>query len=159
MVKARRDEIKTENGAPTANLAMASLNTFFGWAIEAEHCSGNDPTNRIRRLQQNKRKGRLLDDELIDILTCLDAHADAAGSRNDRKGTPRLRLIAVYGRRQLAGAACEGERCGCEGKGESPAAGGYVLSPEHADKVVAGPESNLRPWLRCTMQLEICEQC
>src|SRR5215471_648272 len=70
MVKARRDEIKTENGGPTANLAMAALSTFFGWAIEAGHRNGDNPTTHISRLQQENRKRWLLDDELIDLLTC-----------------------------------------------------------------------------------------
>jgi integrase len=78
-VKARRDEIKTESGAPTANLAMAALSTFYGRAIEAGHRSGDNPTTHIRRLQQDKRKRRLANDEIIDLLACLDAHADELG--------------------------------------------------------------------------------
>jgi len=95
MVKARRDEIKTENGGPTANLAMAALSTFFGWAIEAEHCSGNDPTTNIRRLRQDKRKRTLANDELVDILACLDAHADEFGDYG-----PILKLLMLTGCRK-----------------------------------------------------------
>src|SRR5262249_1702957 len=36
MIKERRDEIKSESGGPSANLAQAALSTFFAWAIEAE---------------------------------------------------------------------------------------------------------------------------
>jgi hypothetical protein len=98
-VKARRDEIKVENGVPTANLAMAALSTFFGWAIEAEHRNGDNPTAHIRRLQQENRKRRLLDDELIDILACLDAHADELGDYG-----PIVKLLLLTGcRRQEIG--------------------------------------------------------
>jgi integrase len=100
MVKARRDEIKTESGAPTANLAMAALSTFFGWAIEAEHRNGDNPTRHIRRLQQEKRKRRLADDELIDLLTCLDAHADELG---DFGAIIMLLLLTGQRRQEIGG--------------------------------------------------------
>ena len=91
MVKARRDEIKAEH-PPTANLAMAALGTFFKWAIEAEHCSGDNPTTDIRRLQQNKRKRRLANDEIADIWACLDAHADEFGDFG-----PIIKLLFLTG--------------------------------------------------------------
>jgi integrase len=100
VVKARRDEIKTESGPPTANLAVAALSTFFGWAIEAEHYSGDNPTTHIRRLQQNKRKRTLANDELVDILACLDAHAAEFGDFG-----PIVKLLMLTGqRRQEIGA-------------------------------------------------------
>src|SRR5262249_32473395 len=100
MVKARRDEIKTEKGAPTANLAMAALSTFFAWAIEAEYVSGDNPTLHIRGLQQNKRKRTLTDDEIAEILSCLDAHA----VEFDDFG-PIIKLLLLTGqRRQEIGA-------------------------------------------------------
>jgi integrase len=69
-VKDRRDEIKSESGGPSANLAHAALSTFFFWAIEAGHVSGHNPTMNIRALQQNRRKRKLTDDELVDVWTC-----------------------------------------------------------------------------------------
>src|SRR5262249_59683746 len=103
MVKAHRDEIKTESGPPTANLAMAALSTFFGWAIEAEHCNGSNPTTDIRRLQQSKRTRVLREDEIVDILACLDAHADEFGDFG-----PIIKLLFLTGQRRQEVGGLEG---------------------------------------------------
>src|SRR5262249_4186017 len=55
-VRARRDEIVKESGAPSANRALAALSGFCGWAIGEEHIPGHNPCGDIKALHEDGRE-------------------------------------------------------------------------------------------------------
>src|SRR5262245_53412012 len=72
-------------------LAQA-LSTLFAWAIDKDHVAGASPTAGIKQLRTSKSERKLADDEIVDILTCLDVHVDEFGDYG-----PIIKLLALTG--------------------------------------------------------------